>query len=369
MMPRIHGYTTLMSPVTMRLPFLETLVSWSAVCEQIHVCYSRFPKLNLEVPDGAVAPWEDDGSLELLKQFNKEVLDNKLNIIEHTWDYNNPLEDGVTKQIARSAALQALEGDEQAWLAQFDADEILREQDVPKIIDAINEDNEVKEMAHRHPFIITGILELFGSEEKVRFGFGNWLKIRLTRNIPDLAHGLPIRIGNMAVRGRNPRTGKIISLENRDDGAGFIFSRSLARPNYDMGIWLTNKELLVKIIQSGRHPENSAIWTELPYDLAGSLDSDMWIYHTSWVDIKRKWSMGWFFDNFWSVLSGKQDTFTEKADKSGAFTRTHSANSDEDLQKELSRYTIKDIPGLDKPELPFMAVSQWRSNNKIQVEP
>lgn len=363
--PNIYGYTTLMAADKMKLPFLETIYSWSRLCDKIFVCLSEFPKLDIDIPEGAVCPWDnDDNTEELLKRFDKDVLggtdeDPRIIIIKHQWDPNNPGEDGATKQIARSAAQDALGDNAEDWLAQFDADEILREEDAPKLLEAVIEDNAVEQQHQRHPFITTGILELFGGENQVRFKFGNWIKIRLTRNLRELQHGMPLRIGNMAVRGRHSETGKIISIDNRDDGAGFISSLSLSRPEYTRGAFVNDPNVLNKIFEINQLPDDSPGWMQAALHLQSDLDSGVWIYHTGWVDIKRKWSMGWFFDNFWSVLSGKQKTFTEKAKAVGKFTRTNSHNSDEDLQKELQRQTIKTIPGLEKPEC-FDFVESWR---------
>lgn len=377
--PKIYGYTTLMSAENMGLPFLETIYSWSKICDKVFVCLSEFPKVvipvpekdgfgtkEIEIPEGAVCPWEHDNTKKLLQKFDKDVLggteeDPRIIIVHHLWDTNNPGEDGATKQIAREAAMKALEGDQDAWLAQFDADEILREEDAPKLLQAVIEDNSVKEIHLRHPFIITGILELFGGEDQVRFKFGNWIKIRLTRNISELKHGMPLRLGNLPVRGRNPRTGKIISIENRDDGAGFISSLSLTRPDFNRGIIMNSPEVLSRLFEMNKLPEDSPGWMQAALHLQSDLDSGVWIYHTGWVDIKRKWSMGWFFDNFWSVLSGKQDTFTEKAEVNGKFTRTTANKSDEDLQKELERQTIKTIPTIEKPDY-FDFVKNWRAS-------
>lgn len=366
--PKIHGYTTLLSGESMKLPFLETILSWSKLCDKIHVCLSTFPNLNLAVPEGAVVPWEPDKTREVLEEFDKDVLGGKLVIIEHEWDPDNPGEDGVTKQIARASALDALGNDNQAWTAQFDCDEVLREQDVEKLINIITEDN-AKEPFYRRPFIITGILELFGGNDKVRFNFGNWIKIRLTRNIKELQHGMPLRLGNAAVRTRNPRTGKIVAKDNRDDGAGFISTLSLTRPNYNNGIMATNPEVVNNIFHLRQLPESHPGWIQVPLMIQSYLDDpdNVWIYHTSWLDIQRKWEMGWFFDNFWAVLSGKQDTFIEKAEKNGEFTRTNSANSEEDLEHELSRPSVRSIMGIETPKY-FDEVRQWRQSKGYDLE-
>lgn len=365
-----RGYTSLMNPESMSLPHLETLLSWSRVCESISICYSKFPKLDLKVPKGAVAPWEDDNSLEILKQFDSEVLGNKLKIIKHKWNPDEPREDGFTKQIARADALGQLKGDRDGWAIQFDSDEILRDGDELKLIQECLDDNN-NPMEKRRPFAVAGILELFGSNNTVRFNFGNWLKIRATRNIPELIHGMPLRLGDMAVRGRNPRTGKIIAIENRDDAAGFITNLAFNRPDYNTGIWLFNPQILNMTGQVRNIPNEhkKQAYTQIIQTLIQDMNSgSVWMYHTSWVDIARKYKMGWFFDNFFSVLSGKQDTFIEKAAFTGEFTATRCPSPEElpiQIAKEMDRVEIQSLgDSIEKPSV-FETVANWRAKNNF----
>ena len=124
----IVGYTSLMCPEAMNLPYLECLASWAQVCDKIAICYSVFPELDIPIPEGAVKPWEYDGALEILEKFDDEVLGGKLVLTKHVWDPDNPREDGLTKQMARDLALkQFISLDGLGWTIQFDADEILRE--------------------------------------------------------------------------------------------------------------------------------------------------------------------------------------------------------------------------------------------------
>ena len=363
-----RGYTTLLSPEAMKLSYLETLLSWSRVCESISICYSRFPKMDVKVPEGAITPWEDDHSLEILEQFDRDVLGGKLNIIEHQWNPDEPREDGFTKQIARADALAQMKGDKDAWALQFDADEILKDGDELKLVQECLDDNDAKQ---RRPFAIAGILELFGGEDKIRFNFGNWLKIRATRNIPEIYHGMPLRLGDMAVRGRNPRTGKIIAIDNRDDGAGFITNLGYNRPDYNTGIWLFNPQVLNMMGQVRGIPQEqkAQAYSQITQALLQDIGSgSVWMYHTGWVDIARKYRMGWFFDNFWSVLSGKQDTFIDKAEFSGEFTATRCPSPEElpaQLAKEMDRVEIQSLGTfIDRPSA-FETVANWRSKNNL----
>lgn len=346
----IIGYTTLMSPESMSLPYLETLLSWSKICDKIAICYSKFPDLKINVPDNAVAPWTYDGSIEILEKFDNTVLGNKLVLCENEWNPDNPREDGRTKQIAREVALQKSGNDSKNWLCQFDADEILRDQDGARIISAIQNQGE------QTSYFTAGILEMFGGIDKVRFGFGSWLKIRVTRATHDLMHDMVFN-----ARARHPETGLIIAKNNMDDGAGFVSRYDLNRPNYNNGGWLFDPNIL----NTGWQYANGKITeAQIATPLEGSINNGVWIFHTSWVDIARKWRMGWFFDNFWSVLNGKQKTFIEKAELNGSFTHTRMPDTDQlesEIQKEMQRPGILSIKN-SYPSV-FKTVEEWRKDN------
>jgi len=352
----IVGYTSMMCPEAMELPYLECLASWAQVCDKIAICYSTFPKLELDIPEGAVKPWEYDGALEILEKFDKEVLGGKLVLVKHEWNPDHPREDGLTKQMARELALKQFNQlDGKGWTIQFDADEILRDQDVIKLFEFVDEQE-------RHPsamYATMGILEMFGGTDKVRFGFGNWIKIRMMRNTEDFAHDMVLW-----ARTRNENTGHIVAQDNRDDGAGVVWIHSLNRPDYNQGHFLFNPQVIMTgnayVQQQGQG--SAAPVFPIQNALQESLATGCWVFHTSWIDIQRKWRMGWYFDNFWSVLNGKQDTFTEKAELVGTFTHTREPeNLEDELKNELSRPGLITIEDNEYPSA-FKQVAEWRKN-------
>lgn len=347
----IVGYTSLMCPEAMGLSYLECLASWAQICDKIAICYSTFPKLDLNIPKGAVKPWEYDGTLEILEKFDEEVLGGKLVLVKHEWNPDFPREDGLTKQKARNLALkQFITLDGKGWTIQFDADEILRDEDVVRVFEFIDE----QEKQPSAMYATMGILEMFGSKYQVRFGFGNWIKIRMMRNTPDFAHDMLLW-----ARTRNEKTGHIVAKDNRDDGAGVVWIHSLNRPDYNQGRFLFNPQA---ITVGNSFAQNKVPAFQAEHELKTSLDTGCWIFHTSWIDIPRKWRMGWFFDNFWSVLNGKQDTFIEKAELAGTFTHTREPeNLEEELAIELKRPGLINITGNEYPSV-FTTVETWRKN-------
>jgi len=346
----IVGYTSLMCPEAMTLPYLETLASWAKVCDKIAICYSTFPRLDIPIPKGAITPWEYDGTLEILEKFDREVLGNKLVLVKHEWNPNFPREDGLTKQMARTLALKQFKQlDGKGWTIQFDADELLRDQDAIRVLQFVDE----QETNPSQMYATMGILEMFGSKDQIRFGFGNWVKIRMMRNTADFAHDMVLW-----ARTRNLRTGQIVAQDNKDDGAGVVWKHSLNRPDYNSGHFLFNPQAIMAGNAFARGQNIPAFQVENV--LQESLNNGCWIFHTSWIDIPRKWRMGWFFDNFWSVLNGKQDTFTEKAELTGTFTHTREPeNLEEELQKELTRPGLMMIQNNEYPSA-FETVRLWR---------
>jgi hypothetical protein len=334
----------------MGLPYLECLASWAQVCDKIAICYSTFPKLDIPIPDGANCPWEYDGTLEILEKFDNEVLGGKLVLVKHEWAPDNPREDGLTKQMARDLALKQFKQlDGKSWTIQFDADEILRDEDVVRVFEFVDE----QESNPTQMYATMGIMEMFGSTDKVRFGFGNWIKIRMMRNTKDFCHDMVLW-----ARDRNERTGQIVAKDNRDDGAGVCWRHSLNRPDYNQGQFLFNPQAIMAG-NAFAQGQNVPVF-QVQNLLQESLNNGCWIFHTSWIDIARKWRMGWFFDNFWSVLNGKQDTFTEKAELAGTFTHTREPeNLEEELAIELARPGLVSIEGNEYPSV-FETVARWR---------
>jgi len=351
----IVGYTSLMCPEAMGLPYLECLASWAQVCDKIAICYSTFPNLHINIPDGAVKPWEYDGALEILQKFDEDVLGNKLVLVKHEWNPNFPREDGKTKQMARELALkQFKELDGKGWTIQFDADEILRDEDVLRVFEFVDE----QERQPTAMYAIMGIMEMFGSKDQVRFGFGNWWKIRMMRNTADFEHNMIFGQRGSA-RGRN-KNGEITTVNNIDDGAGVVWKHSLTRPDPRQGHLLFNPQA-IDVGRAFAQGQNVPSF-QMENVLQESLSNGCWIFHTSWIDIPRKWRMGWFFDNFWSVLNGKQDTFIEKAELTGTFTHTREPeNLEEELAIELARPGLCKLEGNEYPTV-FQTVAQWRKN-------
>lgn len=368
---KIHGYTTLMVPEAMGLPYLETIMSWAQICDTINICFSTVDELPYGIPDGAICPWKDDGSRAILEKFDKEVLGGKLNFVDHKWELDNPGEDGVTKQAARALAIEQCKGGpiEGDWVAHFDADEVLNHDDGPKLLNLLDEDNS-RDAPVRRPYLLTGILEMFGNMNQVRFGFGNWLKIRMTRPFKEIQHGSPMFIAQgLPCRTRN-EAGRLVSRENRDDFAGFISTLNYERPDYNSGIWAADPDLFNAIFSLRRTKPGGPDWIQTALRLQADLLTGVWLFHTSWIDIPRKWRMGWWFDNFWSVLSGKQTTFTEKAELSGNFTHTRAPQGEElekELAVELARPEIRPVGDIVVP-MYFDTVRQWRQANNLPCD-
>ena len=361
-MSKIIGYTSMMSAESMNLPYLEALKTWSYTCDKIAICYSTFPDLGIKAPKGAVAPWEEDKTIDILQKFDDQVLDDKLVLCKHEWRPDFPREDGFTKQLARNLAMELAGPND--WLAHFDADECLPEKHAAKLMEIVQ--TQEQSGVDKVPYISTGILEMFGGHDKVRLDFGSWIKLRMTRRIPDIVHDMPLW-----ARTRHPETGQIIALENRDDGAGMMFNRSMNRPDLNTGHVLCNlrplgivREIIQQRINEGDETLYQKDYADAMNGFLQDLEQGLYIFHAGWIDIARKWRMGWFWDNAWSVLNGNQKTFTEKVKESGTFTMTRQPkNLKKELAREMDRPSI--IPIKNEYPTAYGQIKKWRKENEL----
>jgi glycosyltransferase involved in cell wall biosynthesis len=160
--PTISGYTTTRNAISQEYPFQEAIKSMLGFCKEVVVV------------DGG----SDDGTWEelLLWSENEERL--KVYKVERDWNApRHAVFDGAQKAEARSLC----NGD-YCW--QMDSDEIVHEEDYGKIITLCRN-------FPKHADIISlPVVEYWGSSEKVRIDVNPW-KWRLSRNKPEITHGIP----------------------------------------------------------------------------------------------------------------------------------------------------------------------------------
>lgn len=151
----------------MDYPFIESIKSMLQFADEVVV---------VDTSDGR------DDTLQKLENLNRS--DSRVRVL-HTDNFdwtapNHGIFDGQTKAMARIAC----KGD---FLWQFDVDEVVHELDAPKVQTLIN---MMLSQPMSSPIIALPVVEYWGSKGKVRADINPW-KARLSRNLPDITHGIP----------------------------------------------------------------------------------------------------------------------------------------------------------------------------------
>jgi glycosyltransferase involved in cell wall biosynthesis len=172
--PRISGYTTTLDCVRQGYPFEECIESMLGFCDQVVIV------------DGG----SSDGTWERLQAMERADAA-RIVVVQHPLDMSDPrhaLFDGQQKARARSLCTGDL-----CW--QMDCDEVVHEEDFEKI----------RRLAWNIPrgidLLSLPVIEYWGSHGKVRVDVQPW-KWRLSRNLPNITHGIPIGLRRTDAAGR-----------------------------------------------------------------------------------------------------------------------------------------------------------------------
>jgi glycosyltransferase involved in cell wall biosynthesis len=163
--PNISGYTTTKDCVSQDYPFIASIQSMLAFCDEVVVV------------DGG----STDGTWEKLDDWAKT--EDKLNIykIKRDWDHpRHAVFDGEQKAEARKRCTSE-------FLWQMDSDEIVHEDDQQKIIDLC------RNFPSHAVLVSLPVIEYWGGASKVRMDINPW-KWRLSRNEPYITHGIPAEL-------------------------------------------------------------------------------------------------------------------------------------------------------------------------------
>lgn len=262
--PTISGYTTVRNALSMDYPFRECIKSVLQFADEVVVLDSGDPH---------------EGTLKALQELATE--EPRVKVI-HTdrFDWKAPnhgIFDGQTKAMARANCT----GD---FLYQIDSDEIVHEQDAPKVRELLRKSNYLQQC----PIIALPVIEYWGSNGKVRVDINPW-KARLSKNLPDITHGIPVQLRKQfnGLDYASPGT----------DSCNYI-SKSTGRDLPVMGFMPPEVEGLrqqslknPKLVASYEKWFNRAV-TELPG-----------VQHYSWFSIKRKIiQYRDFWTTFWKAM-------------------------------------------------------------------
>jgi hypothetical protein len=224
---------------------------------------------------------ENEGTRQ--KLFELSVQEPRVSLIhsdEFDWTApNHGIFDGQTKAKARAAC-------KSDFLWQFDVDEIVHEQDALKVRLLIEKTNYLQAC----PIIGLPVIEYWGSKGKVRADINPW-KARLSRNLPDITHGIPVHLRRQfdGLDYASPGT----------DTCDYI-SKATGKPLPVMVFMDQNVEGVRQMAMKNQKliPSYEKWFNHMVAELPG-------VHHYSWFSIERKirqYKMFW--TSFWKAMYG-----------------------------------------------------------------
>ena len=307
--PSISGYTTTYNCVRQEYPFKQCIASMLMFCDE--VC----------VVDGG----STDGTWESLKGFKqiveiesgKEIADKLvLKQVKRNWAHpRHAIFDGMQKAEARKMCTK-----EFCW--QMDSDEVVHLDDASKIAEiarAIPKDSLI---------LALPVIEYWGGPDKVRLDVNPW-KWRLSRNAPDVTHGIP---ADLRRTDSNGETYAALGTDGCDMISASTGNRLPFISFYNQEIDnLRNAAISGDVSAVQRYEQ----WFNLAVT---SLPS---VFHYSWYDINRKIKLYRdYWQNHWAALFNK-DT-SDVAENNMFFDVPWSQVTDEMIElraKELAEKT------------------------------
>lgn len=263
-MTKISGYITIKNAVQMDYPFVQSIKSLLEICDEV-ICIDSS---NVE-----------DGTQDVLQDLMNEY--GHLNVfhVDLNWNASNfGIYDGQLKALARSKCT----GD---YCIQLDADEVFE----PNIR------SKIDEIIQNNPSIVVlalPVVEFWGSKGKIRVDVNPW-KERLSKNDPNITHGIPITH-------RKIENGLLYSKPG-SDGCNLIYKDS-GKPVPTHNFMTQQIEQLRQMaIHDERYTTQYGQWFQ---HITQQLPT---VYHFSWYSIKSKiLKYKYFWNNSWLSLYNEQ---------------------------------------------------------------
>ena len=250
----ISGYTTTYN--AMNYPFEECIKSMLGFCDEVVVV------------DGC----SDDGTWDKLEALAQQ--DNRIQLYQRPFDWNEPGMDGLQKVYARALC-------QKEYLWQMDCDEVVHEDDYQKI----------KLITKRFPqgcdILHLPVIELWGNEQAVTGRRHCW-KWRMSRNNSDITHGI-----NKNARLTNEKTGKVYAKKGMSDGCEYVHAMTHEMLPHT-GFYNDQIEIARIHVQDRYAQGINEVFEHIPP-----------VYHYSWCSIERKLEQlkkGGVWDKMWSLL-------------------------------------------------------------------
>lgn len=254
--PTISGYITTYNCEKQGYPYIKSIKSMLQFCDE--VC----------VVDGG----STDGTQERLSDLSREDSRIKIKTIQRDWAHKrHAVFDGMQKAEAR-----AMCSSEFCW--QMDSDEIVHEDDAPKIID----------LCSKFPagvdIVSLPVIEYWGGPNKVRADIQPW-KWRLSRNSPQITHGIP------AALRRKDANGDTYASQGTD-GCDMIHTET-GEIIPHVTFHTQESENVRRAAESG-NKEALAVYETWFNQVVSNIPG---VHHYSWYDIPRKMRL---YRDYWT---------------------------------------------------------------------
>jgi hypothetical protein len=248
----------------MNYPFVESIKSTLNFAEEVIVYDSGKPH----------------DYLEEIKKIDSRVI-----VCNETWDWSVPnhgVYDGMTKAKARSLC----SGE---YLVQFDSDELFHEDHTESLLKTITNFDHMISSGRIPPETICSlpVVEFWG-KHKVRLDI-NLQKPRVSRNIPEITHGVPRQL-------RKYKNGLLYACHGTDS-CDFINSWTY-EPLMILGCI---PQEIYSLQQAAKTDKNASLMLEKWFNQL--VETTPGVFHYSWVSIERKIKQyKLFWTEFWKAL-------------------------------------------------------------------
>ena len=254
-MPTISGYVTTRNCISQDYPFENCINSMKSFCSEIIVM------------DGG----STDGTIEKLEEMALE--DTKIKVFVHNImndDIRISVQDGLQKARARAKCT----GD---FCWQMDGDEEVDQNTVDSIVKLCRQFPKFVDI------VSLPVIEYWGSIDKVRVDVNPW-KWRLTRNKPNITHGIPKEFR------RADNRGKLFAAPGTD-GCDYVDKDSFERLPH--ASFYTEQIHNLRLAALNGNKEALKNYEELMNRIVKTMPT---VKHYSWLNIKRKIMT---YKNYW----------------------------------------------------------------------
>lgn len=328
--PTISGYTTIRNVFSQGYPWRKSIASLLQFCDEVVV----------------VDCGSDDGSYEMIKEWSEK--EKRIKLFQKIVDTKDPRfavkVDGEMKAYARSLCSSD-------WCWQQDIDEVVHENDAPKI----------KSFAANLPkaihLVALPVIEYWGDKGKVRVDVNPW-KWRLSRNMEHITHGIPAELRLYDENGEmyaNQGTDSCDYID-KDTGHRIPFSSFYTQEVHNARVAALQGD-------NNALTQYNAWFNAVISELPG-------VHHYSWYNLNQKiTNYKNYWTRFWQSMYGEKQEDT--AEKNMFFDKPWSEVSEEDiieisqkLEREMGGWIFHKKIDWDNPT-PFMTVNVTHPDIKL----